>query len=588
MKRTRAAMFFLLAAAASSAMTTPIARGDAPPLIGINVREVNSPEARHLGITTREGAVITKVFAGYAADLAGLKAGDVVVGCGDQRVATCEDLQRMIRASTAGDRHRVAFHRGNRFYSVELTLGAAREQGSTPPSGAKAGREPYLGARLRSAGHREAIEVGIESPLGAAVIAVTPDAPMALAGLRQGDLIVSFAQQEVQTYEDLEAAVRRCSIGSRQKLVFVRGNRRYMATITIGSRAVEHPRTWYEHNGNEYRFLVPRFWSLASPIDPSQAAEGRYDMVTSTENAYTIHCFHASWKVTTPEAALKDFIREKLAHHGEKGHVSRFRLGEALGAAVGGYTTVAESRRSEYWICFVNGNRRYVFQAFGPPLAEVDRMPPVLADALGTIEFRRVAHGNDEPPALVGSPSAPASSPANEPSGPLPPGPPETAQDPARPVPPLSTSPTRPDAETAGPSPGTNSTGTNSTGNRPPSPASVAEDLPSVPNESYFANEEACTRERKALDIAVGRIASALQKKDVALATAAMHPAIRETYQGVFEERREDLARLAAVLATRKLVVITTDLAEYKVTEHGREFRISFEKHEGEWMLSSF
>jgi hypothetical protein len=97
-------------------------------------------------------------------------------------------------------------------------------------------RQPYLGLRAVSAGTAQARELGIESPSGAAIQTITSDGPAAKAGLQRGDLIVQFGGKEIGNVNNLEAAARRSPIGSKQRVVFVRKNRRFHADLIIGSR----------------------------------------------------------------------------------------------------------------------------------------------------------------------------------------------------------------------------------------------------------------------------------------------------------------------------------------------------------------
>ena len=79
----------------------------------------------------------------------------------------------------------------------------------------------------------------------------------------------------------------------------------------------------------------------------------------------------------------------------------------------------------------------------------------------------------------------------------------------------------------------------------------------------------------------------AFEKKDAKAATALTLPAVRARYQQIFKEHEDELERVAALLATRKLIVVTPEVAEYEVSDGGHKFRITFEKIGGKWFLSS-
>jgi membrane-associated protease RseP (regulator of RpoE activity) len=205
--------------------------------IGINMQEVDHPESRQLGVDAREGAAITKVFPNSSAELAGLKAGDVIVKCSDRKISTCDALRSVILGSSPGDKHRVEFYRGHELFFVDLIVGQSPQpDGQTIKA---ADRQPYIAMRAVSAGTASARRMGIESPFGAAVENVVPGGPAAKAGFQRGDLIVVFGGREITNCDDIAAALSRSPIGSSQRVFFVRNNRRVQTAVVIGWRSVD-------------------------------------------------------------------------------------------------------------------------------------------------------------------------------------------------------------------------------------------------------------------------------------------------------------------------------------------------------------
>ena len=62
---------------------------------------------------------------------------------------------------------------------------------------------------------------------------------------------------------------------------------------------------------------------------------------------------------------------------------------------------------------------------------------------------------------------------------------------------------------------------------------------------------------------------------------------MQSSYLLIFEAHRDELERVADLLATRRLVAATYDIAEYEVTENGRTFTVTFEPWGETWYLSS-
>ncbi len=396
----------LLAMAAEACLA---AEAKPPVMLGIDVCEAESPEARRLGVNVRDGAVISKVYPGYAAQIAGLQAGDVVVACGDRRIARCEDLHEVVRGSAAGNRHRLTLFRGANVVAAEITLGAtAGEEATTPPAevppaGELADDVPsefYVGMQLRSAGHPDAVAAEIESPLGTAILGVTPGGPAAHAGLRRGDLIVEFSGHEIETFEDFEAALEQCTPRTSQPITVVRGTQRLSLWIPMATRPVTVPPLWYEHPEGNFRLRFPGRWWFERPAQPELPPDRQYDRIESGEKGYLLLVFRSGWDTDHPEQALEEFVSERSSGVADA-VVGRFKMGDAPAAWVA-YQAGNSERRMFYRISFVHGGRRYVINALAPPLSDPGKLPLPLEHALSSVSFRpREGSGTGQAPEVA-------------------------------------------------------------------------------------------------------------------------------------------------------------------------------------------
>ena len=69
------------------------------------------------------GVKLSGVRAGSPADSAGMRAGDVLVGLGEQTIANLQDFQNALMAHSAGDRVEILYRRGDQLIRVMVTLG---------------------------------------------------------------------------------------------------------------------------------------------------------------------------------------------------------------------------------------------------------------------------------------------------------------------------------------------------------------------------------------------------------------------------------------------------------------------------------
>jgi putative serine protease PepD len=106
--------------------------------------------------------------------------------------------------------------------------GAARSSagpGAGGPSGGRSGvRSGSVASRAAASGTS-----GRETPV------VTPGGPAAAAGLRPGDIIISFGGQPITNAQTLLDAIRADPPGDRVRLTYLRGGHQRTAALRLGS-----------------------------------------------------------------------------------------------------------------------------------------------------------------------------------------------------------------------------------------------------------------------------------------------------------------------------------------------------------------
>jgi len=124
------------------------------------------------------------------------------------------------------------------------------------------------------------------------------------------------------------------------------------------------------------------------------------------------------------------------------------------------------------------------------------------------------------------------------------------------------------------PGTGTPGTGTPTTSEPPKTPASTSVEQ-RVPTDAPAT-----------IDAGVRRIEQAFRAGDVQKVLEFTVPSQREQYGKIFQAHRNELVKIADLLATRKLVTTTGSTVEYEVTDRGRTFPVFFLRIDGVWMLS--
>jgi S1-C subfamily serine protease len=94
---------------------------------------------------------------------------------------------------------------------------------------------PFLGVRPDEITPQLVHDLHLSASTGALLIGVDPGSPAAAAGLRPGDIIVSFAGQAITSVDDFYVVLRNFAPGDRVTIGFVRNGteRTTQAVLTL-------------------------------------------------------------------------------------------------------------------------------------------------------------------------------------------------------------------------------------------------------------------------------------------------------------------------------------------------------------------
>ena len=196
--------------------------------LGIAIQGVDKDLAQSFGLPDARGALIASVDPGSAADKAGLRPGDVVLGVDGVRVGESADLPRVIGDKRPGTKVRLDVWRDGKSREINAVLDELNpEAGSTPQLGRGESTGGKLGLNARPLTGQEAAQVGVAG--GLVVEAV--NGPAARAGLQRGDVILAINNQPVNSVEQFRQYLDRA--GKRFALLIQRGDSRIFVPVRI-------------------------------------------------------------------------------------------------------------------------------------------------------------------------------------------------------------------------------------------------------------------------------------------------------------------------------------------------------------------
>jgi serine protease Do len=191
--------------------------------IGVQIDQVTKDVAESLGLGKAQGVLVRGVEEGSPADKAGIEAGDIILRFDGKALEKAADLPRMVGNTKPGTRVSLTvFRRGaNKELNVTVaeieaektTAQRSTDKKATPASGEHFG---LVVADLTDVQKKELRVRG-----GARVESAAE--PATRAGLREGDVIMAIANQEVLSSKDFETIMARVDKSHPVSLLIRRG-----------------------------------------------------------------------------------------------------------------------------------------------------------------------------------------------------------------------------------------------------------------------------------------------------------------------------------------------------------------------------
>ncbi len=169
-------------------------------LLGVNIFSVTPAVAEAYDLDVEQGALVSRVMPGSAAEKAGIKTGDVVMTVDGEQVKGATELRNAIGLKRVGDEVELTIHRDGKDRIIEARLGGQNDEPVVVAAELHRGLD---GAELATLDDGTPGYEGLE---GVIVSSVERGSPAALRGLRAGDVITHVNRKTVRTLEEFREA----------------------------------------------------------------------------------------------------------------------------------------------------------------------------------------------------------------------------------------------------------------------------------------------------------------------------------------------------------------------------------------------
>ena len=195
--------------------------------LGVSVQEVNQAFADSFKLPKPEGALVSQVEPGSAADKAGLKSGDVIVRVDGQPVVASGDLPARIGMAKPGDSVKLEVWRQGKAEQLTAQLGGAKGKTAALADAGPA-NQGKLGLALRPLQQQEKAEAKVDGGL----VVEQASGAAARAGVQPGDVVVSVNGQPVTDIEQVRGLVAKAD--KSVALLIQRDGQQLFVPVRIG------------------------------------------------------------------------------------------------------------------------------------------------------------------------------------------------------------------------------------------------------------------------------------------------------------------------------------------------------------------
>ena len=171
--------------------------------LGVAMSPVTEKIAEEMKLSSLDGVYINEVTKGGAADVAGIKTGDVLVKLGGTPITTPSSLQAKVNSYHPGDKAGVTVIRKGKTIDLQVAF-----QGTVESTGtvAEDGTVAFYGGKLVQAGKEELARLGLQKGVK---IASAGSGALAEAGASDGFIILYVNDQSVSTPQEVVEAAKK-------------------------------------------------------------------------------------------------------------------------------------------------------------------------------------------------------------------------------------------------------------------------------------------------------------------------------------------------------------------------------------------
>ncbi len=195
--------------------------------LGVGIQDISEEVAEYYGIKEKKGVLVTEVFPGDPADLAGIKPKDIILSVNGKSVDSARQLTGMIAEIRVGDTIQIKINRNGKTPTIDVKI-AKREETKISSSGTRKEEQAQLGIQVSEITPETARRFNLKDTTGVIVVGVDPESKAAEAGLQVHDIIREINHKNITSVSDLSKTINEIPEGETINLFIRRMNRGFL------------------------------------------------------------------------------------------------------------------------------------------------------------------------------------------------------------------------------------------------------------------------------------------------------------------------------------------------------------------------
>ena len=195
--------------------------------LGVGIQDISEEVAEYYGIKEKKGVLVTEVFPGDPADLAGIKPKDIILSVNGKAVESARQLTSMIADISVGDKIQIKINRDGKAQTIDVKI-AKREETKIFGRSTQERKQSQLGIQASEITPETARRFNLKDTAGIIVVGVDPESKAAEAGLQVHDVIREINHKNITSLSDFNKMIDDIPEGETINLFIRRLNRGFL------------------------------------------------------------------------------------------------------------------------------------------------------------------------------------------------------------------------------------------------------------------------------------------------------------------------------------------------------------------------